>query len=51
MTSFAQLGDGGARTLARLSLALVFIVVEWSKDQFINFYYFCIFNSTIDDYQ
>jgi hypothetical protein len=40
-TSFPGFGDGGARTAARLRLALVFVVVaRWSSDLFVIFFYF-----------
>ena len=44
-------GDGGARTAARLRLALVFVVVaRWSIDLFVIFITFSPLCTAIDDY-
>jgi hypothetical protein len=44
-------GDGGARTAARLRLALVFVVVaRWSNDLFVFFITFRTLCTAVDDY-
>jgi hypothetical protein len=44
-------GDGGARTEARLRLALVFVVVaRWSSDLFVIFITFGTLCIVVDDY-